>query len=87
MSGKNIKTEVEEVDLSQDRKKILDNIIENLSEYLATPEGSAMLNQMEDIFSRIRTRNLPAPPVLTPREEQALKFIKKGIEARAFTFG
>jgi hypothetical protein len=62
--------------LTKKHKQQLDRIIENLEQYLQTPEGIKVFDQLESLVSRIysRFKHLPA---LTEKEERALRFIRK----------
>jgi LexA DNA binding domain len=67
--------------LSPERRESLDNLLETLMKYLATPEGRETHEKLQALVSRIEERQKPAPPSLSDQEERALRFIRKRLKA------
>ena len=63
------------------RKLELDVLISSLAHYLTTPEGQETHAKLKAVVSRISVRQELTPPVLSEREERALRFIQKHLKA------
>ncbi len=70
---------------SKKQKQDLDRLLNRLSEYLRTPEGIALSDQVEELFSRIHSQAVKQTPELTEVEEYALRFIlRSGVSLESF---